>query len=306
MQSLESLFDIFSTNLAFYEKKYKEQFMCPLCKHIFSRDQIYSDLSKAHIIPQFLNGHDWTLTCKECNNKVGSNIEGCEAKRANFNWALAGDGEEKTPVDVWLRDEHGDLLGPVKADMCGKKNDCEHRLQLYTKQKGSNAKAWELFNSNPEQSIEVRYFETPNAKRAKLTYVHAAYLFMFHQFGYEWVLNRCSEPIRKQLVSPDESILSPLAPELSDHGIPDDKMAILLVTKPENWVSFLVVLPLIRGWSKRQAVWMPLFDRQYSQPPQDKINLQTVPIPEFHNSLNLNKHDSMYQGYRFIQKYIDK
>jgi hypothetical protein len=100
-------------------------------------------------------------------------------------------------------------------------------------------------------------------------------------------------------MSPDQPIILPLAPRLSDLPIPDDKLAILLVTEPADWRHFLVVLPLLRGWVKRQAVWMPLFGRPYSQPPQRKgVDLAYVHVPDFHRSLR--RRDSQRQGYRFV------
>ncbi|HUT75169.1 MAG TPA: HNH endonuclease [Armatimonadota bacterium] len=306
MPALSTLFDTFSHNLALYRKDYGGRFMCPLCLRTFSRDQIRSDLSRAHVIPQFLGERNWTLACKRCNNRVGTEIESCEAERANFNWALSGDGNETTRVRVTARNQQGDVVGPVQADLGARRADGDRRLQLYLKPKGSNPAALALLNSlvsgeSPAGgwTIEVTFRDTRSSKRANLTYVHAAYLFMFHQFGYEWVLDPCAEPIRNQIMSPSAPIIVPLAPALYDHQIPDDELALLLVTEPAEWRHFLVVLPLVRGWARRHAVWMPLFGRPYCQPPQRRgAKLAVVSVPDHHRSLR--RRDSPRQGYRFV------
>jgi hypothetical protein len=310
MPTLSTLFDIFSDNLALYRKKYRGHFMCPLCLRTFPRDRLRNDLSRAHMIPQRLGGRLWTLACKKCNNSVGTEIESCEAERATFNWALSGEGKETTRVRVTARNQQGDVVGPVQADLGARRADGDRRLQLYLKPKGSNPAALALLNSlvsgeSPASgwTIEVTFRDTRSSKRANLTYVHAAYLFMFHQFGYEWVLDPCAEPVRNQIMSPDEPIILPLAPRLSDLPTPDDELGILLVTGPVDWRHFLVVLPLLRGWVKRQAVWMPLFGRPYSQPPQRKgVKLAVVPVPDYHQSLR--QRDSRRQGYRFVRDHF--
>jgi len=306
MPTVSALFDVFSANLALYKEGANGSFMCPLCLRTFARDQIHTDLGKAHIIPQFLGGSDWTITCRTCNSKVGSEIESCEADRASFGWALSGDGDETVRVQVTVRDEHGEVVGPVQADMRATTSGGDRRLQLYLKRKGSHPVAVEILNgllhgesSGGSWTIEGHFRETRSIKRANLTYVHAAYLLMFHQFGYEWVLDPCATLIREQIMLPDEPIIIPLAPALSDHGIPEDKLGILLVTEPADWRHFLVVPPLIRGWSKRHAVWMPLFGRPYTQPPQRKgIKLAVVHVPDHHRFLH--QRSSHRQGHRFV------
>ena len=94
MPTIPGLYDIFSANLSLYKEDYNGHFMCPLCLHTFFRDEIHSDLSKAHIIPQFQGGKDWTLTCKKCNNKLGSEIESYESKRIKYHRALSGNSDE--------------------------------------------------------------------------------------------------------------------------------------------------------------------------------------------------------------------
>jgi len=310
MATRSTLFDVFSHNLALYKKDSAGHFVCPLCLRVFSRDQAPTDLSRAHIIPKFLGGKEWTLACRACNNKVGAEIESYEAERTKYNRALSGDSNETARVRVTARNQEGDVVGPVQADLGARRANGDRRLQLYLKPKGSNPTALALLNSlvsgaSPPGgwTLEVTFRQTRSSKRANLTYVHAAYLFMFHQFGYEWALDLCATPVREQIMSPDEPIILPLAPRLYDHGIPDDELGILLVTEPAEWRHFLVILPLFPGWEDRQAVWMPLFGRPYDQPPKKKgVKLQVLRVPDHHQFLH--EHHSHRQGYRFVLKHF--
>jgi hypothetical protein len=309
MPTVIELFDTFSANLGLYRKEQSGLFVCPLCLRVFTRDQIRSDLSKAHIIPQFLGGKDWTLTCRECNNRVGTEIESQEKERANFNWALSGDGNEITRASVLVRDQHGNLIGAVQADMSAVVSEGERRLQLHLKPRASNPAALnvladQLSNGVPAgtSAPEVQFRITRDSRRANLTHVHAGYLQMFHQFGYEWALDPCAELIRKQIMSPDEPIISPLFPVLPNHGIPADKMGILLVTQPVNWRHFVVVMPLYRGKRERKGVWMPLFGQPYQQPPREKCEVQVVPVPDHHQLLA--RPDSYMQGLWFVRNHF--
>ncbi len=306
MPTVSTLYDVFSANLQLYSKEHSGCFMCPLCLRTFSRDQIRSDLHKAHIIPKFLGGRDWTLTCRRCNNKVGSEIESCEKERANFNWALLGDGNETTRTRTVVRNERGDAVGPVQADMRGVRSGADRRLRMNLQPKASNPEASKLLNDHLSAGrgpVRFEFRVTRSSKRANLTYVHAGYLFMFHQFGYEWVFSPGAETIRKQIMSPDDPIIVPMSPALRGLQIPDSAMGALLVAEPADFCQFLIVLPLVRGWAKRYAVWMPLFGCPYRQPPEQRgVQLTAVHVPDHH--AYLHRPDSHMQGRRFALHHL--
>ena len=301
------LFDVFAANLGLYWREYTGLFMCPLCLRTFSRDQV-NDLSKAHIMPKFVGKRDLTLACMKCNNKVGTEIESYGKERANFNWALSGDGNETTRISTSVSNEQGDVVGPVQADMRGIRSGGDRRLHVNLQPKASNPEALRLLNDHLSAGrgpIQFQFRETRSSKRANLTYVHAAYLHMFHQFGYEWVFTPGAELIRKQITSPDKLIIRPLFPALSGLLIPNDELAVFLVTHPADFRSFLVIPPLLRGSTQRQGVWMPLIGCQYGQPPQrEGVSLTAVPVPNRHQFLHMP--DSKLQGCRFVLYHLAK
>jgi hypothetical protein len=306
MPSVSELYNTFSANLDLYQRDYTDVFMCPLCLRVFRRDQVRSDLSKAHIIPQFLGGREWTLTCRQCNNRVGSEIESYEKERASFHWALLGDGDETTRVRSKVRKKRGPAIGPVQADMRSTGSGADRRLRLDLQPKVSNPNAYQQLDDDlaaGRGSWEFEFRVTRSPKRADLTYVHAAYLQMFHQFGYEWVFSPGAKTIREQITSPDEPIFRPMYPSLQGIHVADSELAVLLVTEPADWCHFLVVLPLIRGQAGRHAMWMPLFGCPYDQPPARKgVQLTVVHVPDHH--ARLHRSDSYMQGCRFARHHL--
>jgi hypothetical protein len=75
----EASFDLFAKNLSLYYPKYKDQFICPLCTNLFTREDLHSHppkLSLAHAPPQAIDGKIVALACAKCDNMVGANMTG--------------------------------------------------------------------------------------------------------------------------------------------------------------------------------------------------------------------------------------
>jgi hypothetical protein len=295
------LFDVFSSNLALYRKELAGRFMCPLCLRTFSRNQISSDLGKAHIIPQSLGGREWTLTCRVCNNRVGSEIESYEAERDRFRRAGSGSCAETVDFRFSVCDKGGSAIGSVRAEGRVVEKNGQRRLQIQLSDRRSHPGAKKALTdqiSSGGYAIEASSLVTRNRERANLTYVHAAYLYMFHQFGYEWVFSPGAGTIRNQIDSPDEPIITPLFPAFDGIETPEDKFELRLVTEPASFRSLLLIMPLSWDCSKRQGVWIPLFGRPYTQPPVGRVGLKMEHIPDHHQ--HLHKPESYLQGTRLI------
>lgn len=310
MTTLAELFDTFSTNLGFYRRNRSGLFRCPLCLHTFSRVQMDNrELSRAHTIPKSLGGTHWALACTQCNNTVGSEIESCAIYNDRRGRVLSGNTEETMRTRAWLENKEGERIGPVQADLGAQQSQGELKPHALAKEKGSHPQAWDLFVGIEAGEVPADQWKTTvelpaekDSKRANLAYVHAAYMHMFHQFGYEWILTPGAQKIREQIVSPDQPIIVPLAPALSGPGLREHGLTLLLVTEPADFRSFVAVLPEL-GWPRRRGIWLPMFDGTYRQPPQRKgVHLTVVPVPDHHQFLHMP--ESQFQGYRFVQDHL--
>jgi hypothetical protein len=68
----EKLFSLYAANLSLYSPQYKDQFMCPLCKNLFTSSDLASrKLALAHAPPECVGGKIEGLACSGCDSTVG-------------------------------------------------------------------------------------------------------------------------------------------------------------------------------------------------------------------------------------------
>jgi len=301
----DSLFNLFSANIGLYRKEYSGKFICPLCLRAFESCNIRSELTRAHIVPRSLGGHQVTLTCRQCNNTVGTTIESCEAERFTFYKAFSGDSSERVRISYTFTDKQGESKS-FQAEMNA---EGESKLRSWILPQASNPKVIQTFtdmlvNGKDLEEINILGQVTKSQKRANLTYLHAAFLLLFHEFGYEWALNPSAQIIREQILNPDANLIFLPSPKFSNLNLPLDQATLCLVTHPVEFRSFLVVLPQIYSLESRYGVWIPLFGCPYDPPPADKsVKLNMVQVPDHHH--RLNRRDSIMQGLRYILIHFD-
>jgi HNH endonuclease len=63
---------------------------CPLCLRLFPRDQI-DRLSLDHVPPESVGGKLKVLTCEECNNTAGAELDSHASGVERFRQVLAGE-----------------------------------------------------------------------------------------------------------------------------------------------------------------------------------------------------------------------
>lgn len=271
----QKLFDELAVNLSFYtEGKFRDVFRCPICLKVF--DSI-EHLSDAHVIPKALGGNTITLTCKRCNSEVGSRIERYETQRARFNSAFSGNGKDHWRVYLSPKIISNSFQnnGRIAADMRLVENN--NRVDLFLQiipdcycPKTLDALTKSLESADASVTIEIQ--ARAGWHRAKLTYLHAAFLFLFSQFGYKWALDPCAQVIREQIQTPEEDLIEFSVIELGDPELIDyllkeqSQITWYLITEPEESRGFLIVFSGLEHWNSPVGVWMPLFGCSYKIP----------------------------------------
>ena len=199
------LFDIFSKNLSLVNSTFQDVFICPLCYKKFSREQIDSHLSLAHIWPESLDGNLETLACKECNSKMGSSIESHLTKAIinPFKRRLFAIDDSKDNLDI--KSDGGIKITPEisKASLGIKSITFDEDTINTDVFPNPNAKIWDLSFSG---YIWVSRKETFKYRNVFLTYLHFSYLYLFHCFGYEWAESLLAKTMRHQLKNPNEKV----------------------------------------------------------------------------------------------------
>lgn len=298
----QKLFNQLAANLSFYTKgEFREQIGCPICLKLFDSTD---ELSLAHIIPNALGGNIVTLTCKQCNNEVGSRIECYETERARLKSAFSGDGAGHWRVLLSPEINSNDVqnIGKIAADMRLIQDNNRVNISLKVIHERYCPKALEELTKSLEStnaSVNIEIQARAGWNRAKLTYLHAAFLFLFSQFGYEWALDPCTQVIREQIQRPEEnliefSVIKLVDPELIDYiSRKQSPITWYLMTDPEESRGFLIVFSGLEHWDHPIGVWMPLFGRSYEVPKLPNGRIAPLPIMCDH----LATFNFMFQGY---------
>lgn len=277
-------------------------FQCPLCKNEFGFNAIdRGELSLAHVIPNFLEGDVTTLACTKCNNTIGSQIEGVESKRREFWGQLKDRGTIKSRI--YTDDRNNYIPADIQINQTNDENIIGFKIN------NGNPEVISDFEQGIQKSIDIDKkfnfkfdLKLPDWKTARLTYLHAAYLFLFMQFGYHWTNNKCSEKIRLQILNPKFDLVyfcpidlsikrNPLLIKTMDHGFP---FSLYRANEPSKSRGLLVVFSKIFiEEDTLLAVWMPHVYQNYKFPSSPKFeNMQKLPV--FRNHDHLTNRDLNY------------
>jgi hypothetical protein len=99
MANKEQLYKLYSDNLEILRTDPRLKipsnesniFVCPMCLRILQESDLQNkQITPEHIPPQKLGGKARTLTCKECNNWAGSELDSQLVRLFDFNHFLHG------------------------------------------------------------------------------------------------------------------------------------------------------------------------------------------------------------------------
>lgn len=232
-------------------------FLCPLCNKLFVFTDLKnqfsgSSVSIEHVPPKSMGSDLVTLTCKPCNNETGkiegkvkNNLEklskwheqGVTNGRVSF-----GDRDRQVGTNIEFKEDGPANFTPIE--------EISHE---------------EALDELPEHLMEKKKFTAhiriPQPKEEELIagLCKSAYLIMFHQFGYAYTQSPATTPIERQIMNPEQDILS----SKSFFSISESKLrdgttlpAILLVEEPCK--AFCVLFSLtIEGSERPYGVFLP-------------------------------------------------
>lgn len=272
------LFDFFTKAANEFYPEPPNGFVCPLCVQVFdSSDR----LSRAHLWPEALGGRIFTLACRKCNSEVGSAIEKHEKARVDYM------GSDKLPLTEKIEGVEGHISGFYSV----RDIDGQPTLIMEISDDHSNprtlAENQRLFETGEilQRKVTLSYKGKFNRRNATLTYLHFAYMSLFHLAGYQWVETVQGAKIHDQLSKPKEAIFPVLFTELE--GKPASEVAepsqpILFEVQGETALQgyFVATPELPHNNGDRLGVWIPkLADTadtvlHMDSPPNDHFSLK--------------------------------
>jgi hypothetical protein len=232
-----------------YNQKYVSNYICPICLRHFSPKDLDQSLANPLTLedapPKALGGKANTLTCKECNNTLGSKIDSHLSIRLNEMDQRKFLPGTEAKVKVKMGDEV--VQGKVRVEDDGtinmihsKKNNHPERSEEFIGKVDPNSE-------NPFVSIE---FPTGTFNPDKLQYaiLKTAYMLAFEKFGYSFILDPTYDRLREQLLNPDQKIYPT---KFWNEGYFPKKLCGVHFITEQGLESILVVFPVKTDHSER-------------------------------------------------------
>lgn len=217
--------------------------ICPICLQPFSENEPMKKATKEDAPPQSLGGSKLVLTCKSCNNSAGKDID---IHLVNFlkhidqKALLKGsnrrikifDGEETVNGNLVVGDNK-----ELTMEILRKNNDSRKLQNILTGWREDK----QLSFSNQKMKLEKHYLDVGILK--------TAYVLLYSSIGYSLLLWKEYDPIRTQILNPNDKIMPPLW-TMQDLGIKDG-----IYYNNDCWIrGFFVVFSVINSdtQNKRQ------------------------------------------------------
>jgi hypothetical protein len=274
-----TLFSYYAANLSIYHPDYKDQFMCPLCQRIFSKEDLDAHppkISVAHAPPDAIGGRLKTLACTECDNKIGE----CD-RQVKYEKDAADDFENKIIKNAVFISSKGTRL-PCELDI--KKDKLEHTSVLVVNKPRMPSEHYrkiaERVRDDYSSGAPFEFtIETESHKREPdrwlISQIYAAFLIMFYHFGYEYALNTNVKDIRRALNDGDIlkyknaiiSIHKKTSPE------PISRPVINIQTTPKDLQCFLVEIPSPKKDDLSRTIALPGFGDNAKKSYENLMNL---------------------------------
>jgi hypothetical protein len=277
-------------------------YCCPLCLRGF--DLAHMDLlSIEDVPPRSVGGRPLLLTCKQCNNRHGTELDAHIKAGRDLGEILQGSRE------TWGRLRVGDDRMAVKGTVFGESNELR---EVAGKSCPAEREAVERFfhglagtdatGSEFHFEFAIRHDEW----RERVGWLRVAYLYLSALLGHAFVLREVMHPIRDQFQRPDEELVPQIIKTMADPVCED---RIVSVSQPNDLRSFVVQL-------RRWTFFFPgfvgedsFYDRLTALPEKGELLLTGNPLamprepvyecdfhPEFARLLALHQDDKLAPG----------
>lgn len=219
--------------------------MCPLCMKSF---EDVTELTEEDVPQKSLGGKRITLTCKQCNNTCGSDIDIhlLGLIKGIVQQAFIPGSDRKVSV----------LNGEKRLNATLEVKD-NRELLLNIDPKLNNPKTWELFHDKVLLENSVVNIEDNTLKQDIRRYSAAllknAYLILFERTGYTFLSDPFYDKLRQQIMSPDPYILPERLWTIQDISIPDG----IYLTRENKYRGFLVSYSLKKLQTFRVCALIP-------------------------------------------------
>lgn len=174
--------------------KLDDPFVCPLCLYAFSRVPNIAEIAtKEHILPSSLGGRLISLTCRDCNNQSGSQLESHLVQRVRVSarekpvLVTVDFGSARFRAEMQVPKSDGNKITIVGIGKQSDPRQVKRAIQILDEE--------EWHGREVKLDLDLGYIPL----NSDVALVRIAYLYMFWRFGYRYVFNESAIVIREQL-----------------------------------------------------------------------------------------------------------
>lgn len=333
------IFNLFSQNLEWVKENpsisfrpdFTNGYICPLCFDVFFEKDLdltlENHLTLEDIPPKSLGGNPKALTCKNCNNESGKELDihllnhlldiDSKSFLPNSKTAATYEINGSKMNGIFEIDENGKAILNFHPQHSNPIEAKKFIADLFPPRTIYNPFFYpnKTFNDetrSPSFNI-VQKRSNKDERRAEIALLRIAYLIAFSTLGNSFLINAGLSKVREQILNPDKSILP--KPFWLNYDFPKEMEGINVITLPKESRSFLIVFSLKTvSKSRRFAIVLPgpsdpgikVYDyiEKYicTGDGSASINLTTEILPTFDYL-----HDDKYTfgGYQFWDKYTN-
>lgn len=250
------LFSPLSEDLATINAKYRGFVECPLCLRLFAEEAIDLEppqLTDEHIIPGELGGDTTrTLTCKRCNNVHGSKIDAQLIQMLRSRDAIEGLSNRPFPGRI----EIGGIEFPTDIDWkasVGKMTTFE--LRQFNPVQHEAMKDQLRDGSVKTIKVSLNFGFIP--ERINIALLRIAYLTMFREFGYNYILSPAASVVR-EIINSFEKCPKEIWQFVGQVGVePGRFIEPVQLLKIRDGIAVMVVMTLVTETRRYYATFMP-------------------------------------------------
>jgi hypothetical protein len=211
---------------------------CPLCLRLFTRDAVVSnELTEEHVPPGSLGGRGLLLTCRNCNNTAGHELDADALTRHNAERFVRG--ESVRPIAATFK--AGGFVVRGTAEMTS------DTLKLQGVEKQNDEKVVDQFVKALESDMsgeQPRFSFTILTKyddaRARLSWIRSAYLAAFAACGWRYIFTKELDAVRSGIAKPDSRGLSTHVMRVP--GTDPALRRILIVSEPSDLQCLAIIM----------------------------------------------------------------
>lgn len=259
----QQLTEVVNAGLYEVELPYPETFLCPICLKPFSDEDLEVNLENHLTLedapPYSLGGKANTLTCKKCNNESGHKFDNHLVELLNEQELR--DFSPNTSAYVTVEHRGQKVQGFLQIDNDGKitithlkKNNHPDKLEKYIEATGKGDKPVLYFKAS---RVEI--------KKVEVALLKSAYILAFEHFGYPLILSKAFNPVRDQILKPDEDIY-PNGFWSKQSCFNDDNVGVhFITTKDFEGIMAIFMLETKNGKRNGYSVYLPVSIHTYKK-----------------------------------------